>query len=417
MSSPAGSGGRALSPYSSNIAKSFLYRFLMDFQLWLPIWVLYLRDEKGFSLTQINLLDTPFFLLIVLAEVPTGAIADRFGRRTSLMLGAAFFAVAVFVFGIADNFVVIMISYVSWGLAVTLQSGADVALLYDSLKEDGRERQFQRINSRLWALRATASVLGLLIGAPLAAAMSFQAVIIGSAAIGGLAVPVALWMREPPHRATKHEAYFDTLFMGIRDMWRAPALRYVVMFSGVVALGAFAPHLFEQPFLAEKGIAVEAFGFWQAPIRAAGIVGALGTGWWLTRLGERGAFLSLPLMIGAGCLLLATVDSTWIFGAFVLLGIVHGMHSPALANYVNHRIPSERRATMLSVQSVAASIFLAMQPVGGLVADTYGLRAAFLTYGLLTLILGLGLLALWDRAERRATAVEEGAGLQMAVAP
>ena len=57
------------SPYASNIPKSFLYRFLMDFQLWLPIWVLYLRDEKGFSLTQINLLDTPFFLLIVLAAV------------------------------------------------------------------------------------------------------------------------------------------------------------------------------------------------------------------------------------------------------------------------------------------------------------------------------------------------------------
>ena len=61
-------------------------------------------SERGLSLTQITLLDTPFFLLIVLAEVPTGAIADRFGRRSSLMLGSALFAVAVFIFGVADSY-------------------------------------------------------------------------------------------------------------------------------------------------------------------------------------------------------------------------------------------------------------------------------------------------------------------------
>lgn len=404
------------SPYASNVAKSFLYRFLMDFQLWLPIWVLYLRDERGFSLMQINLLDTPFFLLIVIAEVPTGAIADRFGRRTSLILGAAFFSVAIFVFGIADNFAIIMVSYVSWGLAVTLQSGADVALLYDSLKQDGREHEFQRINSRLWALRAVAAVLGLLIGAPIAAATSFQTVIIVSSAIAALAVPVALWMREPPYRATTHEAYFDTLFTGIRDMWQAPALRYIVMFSGVIALGAFAPHMFEQPFLADHGVSVGAFGLWQAPIRAAGIVAALGTGWWLARLGERGAFLSMPLMVATACLLLAAIDALWIYSAFVLLGVVHGMHNPILANYINHRIPSERRATMLSVQSVAASIILAMQPIGGLVADNYGLQAAFLLYGLVTLTGGVGLLALWDRAERRGPRYEDGRAIEMRAA-
>ena len=92
----------------ANVWKSYLYRFLMNFQLWWPIWVIYLQKERGLSLTQITLLDTPFFLLIVLAEVPTGAIADRFGRRTSLMLGSSLFALAVFIFGIADNYLIIL---------------------------------------------------------------------------------------------------------------------------------------------------------------------------------------------------------------------------------------------------------------------------------------------------------------------
>ena len=96
---------------------------------------------------------------MVFAEVPTGALADRFGRRWSLMLGSSLFAAAVFIFGIADNYPIILLSYTAWGLALTFQSGADTALLYDSLKHLNREEEFQRINSRLWALRSAAAVL------------------------------------------------------------------------------------------------------------------------------------------------------------------------------------------------------------------------------------------------------------------
>src|SRR5581483_785885 len=165
----------------ANIRKSYLYRFLMSFQLWWPIWVIYLQKQRGLSLTQITLLDTPFFLLVVLAEVPTGAIADRFGRRVSLMLGSSLFAVAVFIFGIADNYAIILLSYTAWGLAQTFQSGADAAILYHSLKRIGREDDFQRINGRLWALTSAAVLIAILIGAPIAQATSYSFPIILSA--------------------------------------------------------------------------------------------------------------------------------------------------------------------------------------------------------------------------------------------
>ena len=72
------------------------------------------------------------------------------------MLGSSLFAVAVFIFGIAESYPVILLSYGAWGLGLTFQSGADVALLYDSLKRGGREDEFQKINSRLTALRRSA---------------------------------------------------------------------------------------------------------------------------------------------------------------------------------------------------------------------------------------------------------------------
>jgi MFS family permease len=397
--------------FEANIRKSYIYRFLMEFQLWLPIWVLYLQQERGFSLTQITLLDTPFFLLIVFAEVPTGAVADRFGRKFSLMLGSGFFAIAVFVFGIADNYVIILVSYVAWGLALTFQSGADTALLYDSLKQLGREDDFQRLNGRLWALRSAAALLALVIGAPFAGATSYTFAITLSAIIGACALPVALSMHEPRHTLDAHpEAYFKTLTTGIREAWTAPSLRYIIMYSGIVSVGIFGPMMFQQPLLADHGITVNPTdawpsslftGLWQAPVRAAGVLSALGAGWLLMRYGERAAFFALPVMLGICGIALAGIDAPWIATAFIGIGVAGGLHSTVLATYVNHRIPSQRRATMLSVLNAAANVSLALlNPVGGKVADVWGLQAAFLMYAVLIIVGGLGVLLLWDWSER-----------------
>src|SRR5258706_15642757 len=91
--------------FAGNVWKSFAYGFLMDCSFTAPIWVLYLRDERGFSLAQITLLEVPLFLLVVFAEIPTGAVADRFGRKVSLMLASAILAVSMLAYGLATSYV------------------------------------------------------------------------------------------------------------------------------------------------------------------------------------------------------------------------------------------------------------------------------------------------------------------------
>jgi MFS family permease len=395
--------------YESNIWKSYLYRFLMEFQLWWPIWVIYLQRERGLSLTQIALLDTPFFLLMVLAEVPTGAIADRFGRRWSLMLGSSLFAVAVFVFAIADSYPVILLSYGAWGLGLTFQNGADVALLFDSLKAVGREGEFQKINSRLTALRSLSVLLAILIGAPIAEATSYSFPIMLSAMIALLAVPVALSMHEAKREVhDASERYLQTLVSGIRDAWRHAALRYVILFSGIIWMATFTPLIFQQPFLHRHGVGTGDLGLWQAPIRGAGIVAALLAYQFVARMGQRGAFFALPVLLIVANLALAGVDHGWAAAGFLGTGLVAGLNPPMIATYINHRIPSERRATILSVQSVVASGILAIcEPIGGIIADQFGLRAVFLVFAVITAATAFPLLFLWTRAEREQSELEE----------
>lgn len=389
--------------FEANIWKSYLYRFLMNFQLWWPIWVIYLQEDRGLSLTQITLLDAPFFLLIVLAEIPTGAIADRFGRRTSLMLGSGMFALAVAIFGVAENYGVILLAYTAWGLGLTFQSGADSAILYDSMKRAGREDEFQKVNSRLWALTSLAVLLAILIGAPIAAATSYSVPILMSAVIAMCAIPVAFLMHEPREfREEENEPYLSTVTNGIKDAWAQPPLRYIILFSAIIGAAVFTPLIFVQPFLNEHGVDTGNLGVWQAPVRAAGIVAALLTFRVVSRIGQRASFFALPLSLSLGLFVLGGFDARWAYLGFLPLGMVAGSQNPVLASYVNQRIPSARRATMLSVQSVIASMMLGIvEPIGGLLADNFGLQAMFMTFGFATLIAGTGTLMLWSRAEAK----------------
>jgi MFS family permease len=387
--------------FEGNIWKSYLYRFLMRCELWLPIWVVYLQKQRGLSLTQITLLDIPFFLLIVLAEVPTGAIADRFGRRTSLVLGSLMIAVAFFVFGIADNYAIILVSWTAWGFGQTFQSGADTAILYDSLKEIGREDDFQKINGRMWALTSFAALIAILIGAPIAAATSYTVPIFLSVGIALTAIPVALSMHEP--RAEHDESrdhYFQTLFAGLRTAWDQPTLRYVIIYSGLIMAGTFSPLVFQQPFLDHHNVGTGSLGIWQAPVRGVGIAAALGAHQILSRAGYRASFYALPVTIAICSFALAGIDHAWAFVAFLGMGGVAGIQNPMLSTYVNKRIPSERRATILSVQGVAGSFMLAgSQPIAGIIADQFGLRVLFFVFGAFTIVTAPLVLMLWSRAE------------------
>src|SRR5262245_42905575 len=113
--------------YGANVRRFYLYTFFIQFQLWFPIWVVYLQQKRGLSLTQVTAVDIAFWTVMVVAEMPTGAVADRWGRKQSLLLGALGFAGAVFSFGLAPGFWWVLVTYLLWGVSMTLASGADAA--------------------------------------------------------------------------------------------------------------------------------------------------------------------------------------------------------------------------------------------------------------------------------------------------
>ncbi|MCH7511371.1 MAG: MFS transporter [Chloroflexi bacterium] len=389
--------------YQANIWKSYLLHFLVHFQLWWGIWVLYLRDMRGFSLTQITVLEAIFWGTAVLAEVPTGAIADRLGRKASLALGVGCTAVAVLIFGLATSYEVVLVSYVAWAIGIAFFSGADQALLFESLKALGREDEYQQAAGRFGAIFAFGALAGGLAGAPIAAATDLSIPVLLSAAIVAPGLIVALSLREPAlPKGEVRLAYSDLLRESARTAIRLPPVRAMLVLSSLVTALTFAPTVFMQPFLADHGVDVGIMGFVLTPARVMAIIGALVAYRVTARLGTGGAFMAAPLLMGAGYLLLGAWDTVFAFAAFPLIHFTNSLLMPPATDYLNRRIPNNQRATVLSLRTMLVSVWAAvLMPLLGVTADFASLRAVFwIAAGVSVVALPLAL-GLWRQADRR----------------
>jgi predicted MFS family arabinose efflux permease len=184
----------------------------------------------------------------------------------------------------------------------------------------------------------------------------------------------------------------------IRLALHQPTVRYAILFFGILTIGGIAPVFFFQPFLVRHDIDLSQVGFWQTPTRVMGVLGALIAYRVVSGLGERGTFLLLPLALAASYALLAGWDSVYAQVAFPVMNLAAVMSRPLVTDYLNRRVPTSQRATVLSLTNLTyCLILIPLAPIVGLIADKLGLAAAFWTGAVITLV-GMVVLPLWWRA-------------------
>jgi MFS family permease len=400
--------------YEANIRKFYLFRWLVNFQLFLPIWVIYLTDHRGLSFTEVTVLDAAFWVVLVIMEVPTGAIADRWGRKVSLMWGAFANAIAIAVFAVAAGYGVILVSYLAWGIAWTLFSGADTAFFYDSLRAVKREGEYQRLYGRCWAFQQTGVLAGLLLGAPMAAWTSLPVPILVNAGIMALAFLVTLSFKEPPRHleGERQLGYVANTKMAFSIVWSNPAIRYAMLFGAVVVSIAMCVSILMQPFLSYHGIALQHFGWFAMPGNLLAMGAALATYRLSARFGVNRVLAFLPLMTIMAATGLGAWNSVYAFVFYPMNAVVWAMAFPLLTDFLNRRIPGGQRATILSIfQLLYSLVLMPYEPLFGYMADHGGLQAAY-RLAAISVAVGAGpLLFLWFRALRKEQRERAEAGL------
>ncbi len=385
-----------------NLPRYYVYQFLTQFSLWNGIWIKYLLDDRGLELKYIILMDLPFWLLVAALEAPSGALADRIGRKRVMGIGAFLMAITILGFGLTTNYWILFFVYMLWAVAQAMQSGADGAMLYDSLKSAGREREYARYAGRGMATLLSAGMVSVVLGGLLAEVTSLAFVVQVSAITPLLAMATAFSMFEPPTLGPKSKKYLRDLRDSFSFAWQNKPVRYSVLMFSIMLTGTFGPVVLIQPFLLEHDVATGLFGVFQAPLRLTAVVAALLAFRLSSSLGPGRIF------IGAGAAMvlaysgLALFDSTFAFIFFAFPGFIQGVVRPVIDGYINDRTPSEKRATVLSLAHLCFALQVAwFEPILGFLTDDWALRAAFAFAAIYFAFLMPPMVFLWRRAHRQ----------------
>lgn len=376
---------------TSNIWRLYAIRMLFYMQFFSAVLVPFFTDWGGISLAQVLFLNAWFFLCNFLFEVPTGTVADYLGRKVSLALGNVVGLVAALVYVSRPSFPVFMVAEAIFAIAYTLHSGADEALAYDSLKASGQPERAAHVLGRMEAFKLGGIITGTLVGGFIASAYGLSAPMRAFVVPATVAFLIALTLREPPASAKQEPtraSYTRILVQGGRYFLGHKVVRLLAIELALTNALAWGLIWLFQPLLERSGVPLRFFGVVHA-LSCVGQILLLGNVVRLERWfgSTRRLLLGATFIAGASFLLLAS--TRWM--PLVILGIILGFTSalpriPLFSAYINHHIPSEQRATVLSFVSMVRTFAIVLiNPLIGVLAEW--------SLSWTMAILGLGLIA------------------------
>ncbi len=373
---------------SRNIGTGYMFRFVSTFKLTGAIWVLYL-GYKGMSLGQIGLLEGIFHIASFLFEVPTGAMADLIGRKRTLLLGRISAIISGFVMITSNNFAGYAIGFIFSAASYNLSSGSEEALVYDSLKSLGREKEFLKINSRLNFIQEAANGSASFLGGIIAEISFFYAYAADMFMSAG-AFFTGIFFREPELKNNREQLtkislkeHFKTCILIFKH--NRP-VRRVLIFYPVVTSFATATYFYGQQHFHNMGLDKIQISF---VILVSGVIaslGALSADKFSRIFGQKEKYIGatgVAIFIAA----FGIENNYAAIGAFLIQSYFTALLYPIASNALNELIPSEQRATIISVSNMMFSAaMIVIFPICGFAGDIIGLEKVFYVLGILILV-------------------------------
>ncbi len=336
-----------------NLPKSLVLAFFQVFMVFIPIAVPFFQ-QRGLDMQGVLLLQAWFGAVVVLMEVPSGYIADRFGRKRALVAGTLLLGLGFSVLPFANGFVALAIFEALLGIGVSLISGADLALLCDTeLALDRAEGTPGAVRNLHVAHSASEAIAALLCSALML--WSVDAVVAAQVFAGWIPFAIAVTLVEPPvHRALGEDAGERGVRMRevlTHMLGGERVLRYTVLALAFWSLTTFYAVWLLQQYWALGGIALVWFGvLWALCNALSGVAGRFAATA-EARLGAPALLLLVGLLPALGYVAMAGMP--FVAGLVLALGffVARGLGLVVLRDALNSRVPSRFRATANSVAS------------------------------------------------------------------
>jgi MFS family permease len=307
-----------------------------------------------------------FAITVVLLEVPTGIMADKWGRKKMIVLGVILECLMFFILIFATEFWHFAVAIFLAGIARSASSGSENALLYDSLMQHGQEHTFEKYLGRLNVCDFTAIIIAALCGSLLANWYSFELNYWLSFTSMFVSVSVSLMLVEPAINSKFNDSIpFKEYVKASIQFFRIHPGVCIVVLSGMVT-GAAINFIdeFWQLYVNRLEIPVLYFGLFSAVIMIVRLPGNIISHVIKNRFHNRTIILSVLAIFAVGFSIVSFIKGYIGLVAIFLICLVSGIMEPITTGYLHHRIDSSMRATIDSFQSLGLNAILVISGLG-----------------------------------------------------
>lgn len=329
---------------------------------------------------------------MVVFEIPTGVIADTWGRRTSYLLGTVSLALSTFLYYLlwqtSGPFWQWAVVSMLLGLGFTFFSGAVEAWLVDALNFAKYQGSLETIFGRGQMIGGAAMLSGSIAGGVIAQATSLGVpFLIRAGVLCAMFLVAYMLMRDlgfTPSHSKKPLRHMKTVFVTSLDYGlKNPPVRWVMLAAPFASGVGFYTFYALQPYLLElygNSKAYSVAGLAAAIVAGSQILGGYAApkirGWFARRTSA----LIAGTVVSAALLVLLGLTTSFALALFLLViwGLIFSAVTPIRQAYLNGLIPSKQRATVLSFDSLMGSTGgVVAQPALGKAADVWSYSTSF----------------------------------------
>lgn len=370
-----------------NINLFYLSSFFSGLIFIIPIWVAFERRFLNYS--QMALLESVGMAITMVLELPTGALADLIGRRLTIVFGIIFRILGHVVQAFSFDAVTLIVGFLLASTGSALISGADEALIFDSLKERGKEKSFQKVSGKKNLFFQIGLVLATLSGGYL-----YQFWIglpyIAEAVAEIIAVVIFLIMIEPKLDTEKFSlpSYIRKTKEGLKELFKNDYIKQISIFYILVGgITWSSQYFFNQPFATDIGFNEIEKSWLFGIIRFINSIVLFRLTNIKELITEKKAFLFFPLIM-----VLCYLPGFWVnkfWGIFLLAGATFAGSARfvVLGQYTNDEFESRHRATAVSSLNLLVSLlFILLVAFSGKFMQLYTTKLIYTVLGIISLI-------------------------------
>lgn len=385
--------------YNKNIKLVYSYSFFMAFLVCIPVIVPYWKSY-GLTISQIFTLQGIFGAALIIFDLPAGYVADLFGRKKTMLVGSIVSALGYMILWQGTTYTHFIFFEIVVGIGMSLQSGCDVAVLFNSAELAGRKNEVGQFLSRRLSIQNISEGTASLLAAALTT-FSLSLPFMVNAITPWFMVLSAFLIQEPPTEKMSRDSHLKNFkLIGKALFGHSKLLTWVIISFVVYSFATYCAVWSMQPYWLEKGIKPEFFGLlWAANSFATAFIGFFAKTI-ERKMGSTGTILLITVTPIIGYLGLGWTGGLLGLVFAIFFPICRGLNGVLFQEALNNRIPNEIRATANSIGSLGMrAMFLIFGPLLGWMMDNYGPSEAMKLMGYI--YIGLFIVIAWPLLKLR----------------